>query len=264
MWSAPPQPMLLVAAIALSASCTQQALPTLKGRIVDIWGTPIQGAMVKIVDMPERQITDSHGQFTLTYTAGTHTLKAGLPGYIQEDVNVVLPEDPSAAESPILKLYPIPEEKGFHVIGSNSYIHLKAKPVRSYGNNLESRYGILEPGTASVDGTKLRFVYHGDLRQDQLMSLNVSLHALEFVPKTDLIGITTQEVDLNLHVATEEIELEVDRLKSRNNYLFQSATTLERGRVYALTTNDLLTPPDAEAFYRIAPPLRVAFPVELR
>lgn len=252
---------------ALAATLLGSACGTgdqLQGTVVDIWGDPVAGAMVKLEGQPHRPTTDADGRFAMPYIAGTHTLKAGLEGYIQEDAQVILPDEASAAEQPVLRLYPIPEEKGFHVISSDRYLKLDPKPIRGIGNNLKSLYGLQEPGGVSVDGTQLRFIYHGDLRQDQLMSLGVTLHPMDFVATAELIGVTTQEVPLNLHIADGTVDMTVERLKSRNDYLFQSTGSLERGRVYALTTNDLLTPDDDTAFRTIAPALRVAFPVELR
>ena len=182
----------------------------------------------------------------------------GLEGYIQEDVEVVVPEDAKLADHPVLRLYPIPEEKGFHVIGADRYVKVEPKPIHALGNNLKSLYGLQEPGSVSVDGSQLRFVYHGDLRQDQLMALDLSLHPLEFVKTAELVSVTTQEVPLNLYVADGEVPLRVERLKSRNDYLLSTDATLERGRVYAITTNGLLTPKDDADFRKIAPALRLA------
>jgi len=260
-----PSPNFAVLALplALLTACGGST-QMLNGTVVDIWGDPVQGAMVKIEGMRERPQTDANGRFSLPYQAGTHTLKAGKEGYIQEDVEVIVPDDAAAAEEPVLRLYPIPQDKGFHVIGSDRYIKLEPKPIHALGNNLKSLYGLQEPGSASVDGSQLRFIYHGDLRQDQLMALDISLHPLDFVKTAELIGVTTQQVPLNLHVADGELPLTITRLKSRNDYLLSTEGPLERGKVYALTTNDLLTPLDDAAFRKIAPALRVAFPVELR
>ncbi|MFT7520051.1 MAG: catechol-2,3-dioxygenase, partial [Kiritimatiellia bacterium] len=174
-----------------------------------------------------------------------------------------VPEAPGALEV-TFNLFRIPDEKGFHVIGSDDYVHLQAKPVRAYGNNIKSLYGLKEVGDASVDGSELRIVYHGTLRLDQLMALDITLHSLSFEKRAELVGVTARDVPINLYVADQEIPIEVARLKSRNDYLLRTTEPLDNQRVYALTTNGLLNPIDDEAFQRIAPPLRLAFPVELR
>lgn len=248
--------------LLLLAACT--TTPELRGTVVDIWGDPVVGAMVKLEGLPDRPVTDSNGRFILPFAPGTHTIKAGREGYIQQDQQIVVPEDPKAVSNPVLELFPIPQEKGFHAISSDGYVKLDAKPIRALGNNLKSLYGLQETGSASVDGSELRVVYHGDLRQDQLMALAVTLHKLDFVETAELVGLTTQEVPLNLYTSGEVIPMSIERLRSRNDYLFTSQGELEHGRIYALTTNDLLTPLDDESFHKIAPSLRLAFPLELR
>jgi hypothetical protein len=255
-----------VALLTLLAACSTP--PQLTGRVVDIWGSPIEGAMVKMDGFSNRPVTDAHGRFQLPLADGVHTIKAGREGYIQEDAQVEVASGAVRAagggSEVILSLYPIPVEKGFHVVGADRYHKLQPKLIRAVGNNIESLYGIREPGTTSVDGDALRFVYHGDLRHDQLMALDVSLHRLSFVERAELVSVTATDVKLDLYVADKRVPLQITRLKSRNNYLLEAAEPLDHPRVYALTTNRLLDPPDDEAFQRIAPALRLAFPVELR
>ncbi|TVQ91405.1 MAG: carboxypeptidase regulatory-like domain-containing protein [Deltaproteobacteria bacterium] len=249
----------------LFAGCTPT--PTLNGRVVDIWGSPIEGAMVKLDGSAERPITDAHGRFAMPAGEGSATLHAGREGYIQGELQVQFTDEGARTHDDgdiVVKLYPIPSEKGFHVVGPSSYIKLQPKLIRAVGSNIESLYGIREPGRISVDGEPLRFLYHGDLRYDQLMALDVSLHRLKYVERADLTSITSTDVKLDLYVSDERTPIEISRLKSRNDYLLQTTGPLERQHIYALTTNRLLDPADDESFQRIAPALRLAFPVELR
>lgn len=255
-----------IAIATLLGACS--STPQLAGRVVDIWGGPIEGAMVKIDGLPARPITDAHGRFQLPLVDGEHVVQAGREGYIQDQATVTVSAGQAStadgASEVIVRLYPIPEEKGFHVVGADRYHKLQPKLVRAVGNNIESLYGIREPGSESVDGDDLTFVYHGDLRHDQLMALDVSLHRLAFVERAELVSVTATDVKLDLFVADTRVPLEITRLRSRNNYLLRAEGPLERQRIYALTTNHLLDPPDDESFQRIAPALRLAFPVELR
>jgi len=232
--------------------------------VVDIWGDPVQGAVVKMDGVGERPTTDANGRFELPFRVGTHTLKAGREGYIQRDLQVTLPETAAEADEVVFQLYPIPDETGFHVVASDGYQKLEPRPIHAVGNNIRSLYGLRESDGPSVDGSALRFVYHGPLSRQQLAALDISLHKLEFVADAEMIGITTQQVPLNLHVSAGEIPLALTRLNSRNDYLLETEGPLERGARYALTTNDLLDPPDDEHFRRVAPTLRLAFPVEVR
>lgn len=258
--------MFCLSIVALLAACTTP--PQIAGRVVDIWGSPIEGAMVKAEGLAVRPRTDAYGRFALPLVEGTLQIQAGRKGYIQDDLEITVTEGQvqtaSGGTDVILQLFPIPSEKGFHVVGSDRYHKLQPKLVRAVGNNLGSLYGIRETGGVSVDGEELRFVYHGDLRLDQLMTLDVALHQLKFVERAEMLGITTTDVKLDLYVAEREIPIEITRLKSRNDYLLRATEPTQRQSVYALTTNRLLDPPDDDAFQRIAPALRLAFPVEVR
>lgn len=250
----------------LTVGCTPS--PDLSGRVVDIWGSPIEGAVIRIDGVGKRPVTDAYGRFALPSASGTRTLTAGREGYIQDDQQVEFTDtgvtNANGEDEVIVELYPIPTEKGFHVVGPDRYVKLDPKLVRAVGNNIESLYGIREPGSARVDGQELRFIYHGDLRYDQLMALDVSLHRLDFRERAEMPSVTATDVKLDLYVADATVPIEITRLKSRNDYLFRTTEPLERRRLYALTTNRLLDPADAESFQRIAPALRLAFPVELR
>lgn len=243
-------------------SCTSP--PRLQGTVVDIWGDPVAGAMVKMDGTNARPMTDTNGRFALPLIPGEHTLKAGMEGYIQADEVVTVPEEGAPEDPLVLELFPIPDTNGFHLVGSDGYQPLVPTAIHAVGNAIRSLYGLREIHGPSVDGTPLRFVYHGPLSQQQLASLDISLHALDFVETAELQGITVREVPLNLYTSDREIPLRMERLKSRNDYLLETSGTVPRSAHYALTTNDLLTPSDDAAFRQIAPELRVAFPVEVR
>ncbi|MFT7520553.1 MAG: hypothetical protein ACI9MC_002702, partial [Kiritimatiellia bacterium] len=65
--------------------------PQLHGTVVDLWGNPIEGALVKMDGVVDRPITDVNGRFSLPWKAGAHTVKAGREGYIQEDQSITVP-----------------------------------------------------------------------------------------------------------------------------------------------------------------------------
>lgn len=254
-------PTLLLASLPLIAACG--GTPGLTGTVVDIWGDPVQGAMVKMAGYADRPVTDVNGRFSLPLADGTHHVQAGREGYIQDEVDVTV-QGGSPESELVLELFPIPDENGFHVVGSDGYIRLDPKAVHGIGNNLKSLYGIKETSGASVDGDTLQFVYHGPLTQQQLSQLEISLHKLDFVKTAELQGVTSLEVPLNLYVSAGEVPLKIERLKSRNDYLLTTTEPLEHQVAYALTTNNLLTPADDDAFRQVAPALRLAFPIELR
>ena len=243
----------------LLAACS--ATPQLKGQVVDVWGEPVSGATVKMSGQTERPVTDANGWFALPVVTGTHTLKAGRKGYIQQDVEITVGD--ANVPSPVLTLYPQPEEKGFHLVGSGGYIHVPKQPVQAVGNNIKAFYGLRHAGDASIDGSTIRVLYHTDLSKGQVHSLEPEVHRLAFQKEAQLEGALTQQVALNLWVSDEVVEAKIVELPSGSDYLIETTGELTPGN-YALTTHKLLTPNTDEEWTRIAKPLRIAFPFELR
>jgi hypothetical protein len=236
--------------------------PAIKGQVVDVWGEPVVGATVKMSGQPERPITDANGWFSLPVVVGTHVLKAGRKGYIQSDMEVVVGAE-GAPPSPVFTLYPEPEEKGFHLVGSEGYITVPKQPVQAVGNLIKSYYGVKHIGDASIDGRAIRVVYHTSLRMDQVHGLEPEIHKLEFQREARLEGAITEEVNLNLWTSDKPIDISITALPSGSDYLIEATEELDPG-AYALVTHKLFTPDSEEDYRSIAKPLRIAFPFELR
>jgi hypothetical protein len=232
----------------------------LRGQVVDIWGNPIEGATVKMEGHAERPMTNSNGWFNLPDVSGEQKIKAGREGYIEDEIRVTVGKD---AAPPILRLYPRPEKTGFFVVGSNGYEVLQPEPVKALGNEIKAVYGVKTLGDTSVDGDEIKIVYHTELRLDQVMTLEPEFHKLSFKRDAELHGALSTEVRVNLWVSEKPLETVISPLKSRTDYLITTKTSLESG-AYALTTYNLLNPSSDEAFDKIAKPLRLIFPVELR
>ena len=249
---------LLLLSSVLLVACKTDAL---RGQVVDIWGNPIEGATVKMEGQTERPMTDSNGWFPLPKVTGTHTVKAGRQGYIEDVLQVTIGEGEQS--SPVIHLYPEPEEKGFYIVGSQGYQSLQPQPIQAIGSEIKALYGLKNLGDASVDGNSLRIIYHTDLRLAQVMTLEPVLHKMAFQRDAELQGALTTSARINLWTSEEKLETKLDPMKSKSDYLIQVEGPLEPG-AYALTTHNLLTPADTESFRMIAKPLRIAFPFELR
>ncbi len=237
--------------------------PTLDGKVVDIWGNPIEGATVMMVGQPERPLTDVEGNYHLPLIEGKHQVKAGREGYIQDsvEVEVLAGEDPPG---PLFQLYPKPKEYGFYLVGPGAYAELAASEVVTVGNVLRSHRGLKELGEASMEGTTMRVLFHTELKLDEIMRLGLELHALDFVREAELTGpIQNQMVDINLYVSKKELPIEVKPLRSRTDYLITSTEPLEPG-AYAFQTQELLNPKDPARFNQIPEELRVVFAFEAR
>jgi len=246
--------------LLLLAACTAE--PHIEGRVLDVWDHPVEGATVVMEGVSERPLTDELGRFELPVVAGTHKVKAGREGYIQdhEDVEIVDGQPPPPLT---FHLYKSPEEAGFYVIGIDDYIRLEPQPVVQFGSDLQVIHGLREIGEQETDGSTLRVLFHTPLKMDQVMRLGLQLHRLEYTRSARMVGtIDMQDVDVNLWTSVEDVDTEVTPLRSRNDYLIESKTPV-KGGAYAFDTQNLLDGKDANAFDEIPEPLRVAYAMEL-
>jgi hypothetical protein len=120
--------------LLLPAAC-DTTTQMIEGKVVDIWGNPIEGATVMVVGGTERPLTDADGRYRIAKTTGPLQVKAGRKGYIQdhEEFEVKPGED---VAGPLFELFPKPEEAGFFVVGAGKYVKLAPSTVYSVGNAL--------------------------------------------------------------------------------------------------------------------------------
>jgi len=250
----------LLALLVLLIGCKETK--TLDGQVVDIWGNPVPEATVVMEGQTTRPSTDAYGNFSLPLLPGKQKIKAGRDGYIQEhvEVEVVEGEEPPRI---IVRLHPKPETPGFYVVGKGDYIRLEPEKVYSMGNELASITGI-KAVQARVESDPFEIVFHTDLRMDEIMRLGLEMHQLEY-KKTAMVpsALGMDEVKVNLWVSKGEIPVEVDAMRSRNDYKVTTSETLEPGW-YAFHTQDLLDPKEPGVFSTVPESLRVAYPFELR
>jgi hypothetical protein len=237
--------------------------PMLDGKVVDVWGNPIEGATVMMVGQTERPLTDPEGNYHLTPVEGRQQIKAGREGYIQDSAELEI----AAGKPPLgptFQLYPKPSEYGFYVVGPGAYSKLEAAEVVSRGNILRSARGLREVGEAYQEGSRLRVLFHTELKLDEIMRLGLELHKLKYMEKAELTGpIANQTVDVDLWISEREVPVEVKPLRSRTDYLIASNEELQPG-YYAFQTQGLLDPKDTDRFNQIPEELRVVFPFEVR
>lgn len=251
--------------ILVLAACQTTTSPEVEGRVVDIWGNPVPGATVMMVGGTERPLTDADGRYAIPRMEGTHLMKAGAKGYIQDHVEVQVEGD-ETPEGPVFTLYPKPEEAGFHLIATGRYEKLEHKLVHSVGNTLRSYRGIRSTGDALAETSRPQVVFHTELRHDEIMRLGLELHRLEYLREAELPSpLGKKQVSVNLYVDAAEVPIELKPLRSKTDYLLQPVEPLEPG-FYAFQTQDLLSSDEeaAERFEQIPEELRVVFPFEVR
>jgi hypothetical protein len=247
--------------LALLSACG--TTPAIEGKVVDIWGNPIEGATVMVVGGSERPLTDADGRYRLARTEGAIQIKAGRKGYIQEQAEIVVREG-ETPPGPLFELYPKPESAGFWLVTPGRYVRLDQRLVHSVGNALRSMRGIQSLGEAEAEVESPRIVFHTELRSDEIERLGLELHRLKFIGDAPLTGVTgTTNVAVNLYVDDAEIPIEVEPLRSKTDYLVVPTEPLEPGG-YAFQTQELLSPGESDRFDEIPEELRVVFAFSVR
>jgi len=237
--------------------------PAVEGKVVDIWGHPVEGATVMMVGQGEKPLTDGEGRYRLPRVEGTHELKAGRKGYIQAHATLDV-QGEATPSGPVFELYPKPEEPGFYAITSGQYIHLQPETVHSVGNDLRTFRGLKSKGEASVDTEELEVIFHTELTYDEILRLGLSLRKLEYLPAGKVPGpLKPTKVKVGLYTDAGEVPLSIEPMKSRTDYMLTPKEPVERG-VYAFQTQHLLDEHDPERFDQLPEELRQVFPVELR
>jgi hypothetical protein len=248
--------------VLLLAACNSTEM--VEGKVVDIWGNPIEGATVMVVGGDERPLTDREGRYRLARIEGTHVVKAGRKGYIQDHHDlVVTPGQP--AEGPLFELYPKPEERGIFAVGAGQYVPLSPVKVHATGSVIQTLRGVEAIGDGRVETANPRFVYHTDLREDEILRLGLELRRLVWTREADVTGpMGPTRVSVNLWIDGGAVPMEITPLRSKTDYLLTVGEPLVEGEAYAFQMQDLLTPGAEEQFERIHEDLRVVYPFEMR
>lgn len=254
-----------IGVVALLAGCSQE--PRIEGVVMDIWDNPVEGATVVVEGETERPLTDRAGRFSLPYVPGKQHMKAGREGYIQEHADLTFPEDPSSpdAPKPLFRLYPKPEEAGFYIIGTDAYTRLDPQPVTLVGDtDLQTYRGMRFVGDGRAEGTQLKVLFHTPLKMDKVMRLDLRLHRMQYVQSAKMTSVVGDvPVDINLWTPADDVDLTVEPLRSRTDYLLTSADALPAG-TYAIDAQGLLKGSSDAEFHEVPEPWRIAYPIEMR
>lgn len=248
---------LLVSLVA----CTPTS--TIDGKVVDIWGNPIEGATVMVVGGSERPLTDADGRYHLVRVEGDLEIKAGRKGYIQDHATLSV-KPGELPPGPLFELYPKPEAAGFWLVTPGRYVKLDQRLVHSVGNDLRTVRGIQSVGEAEAEVEQPKIVFHTELRQDEIERIGLELHRLKFVPDAQLTAVTGQTaVAVNLYVDDGEVPIDMTPLRSKTDYLVVPKDKLEPGG-YAFQTQELLSPGENDRFDEIPEELRLVFAFGVR
>ncbi|MEZ4316846.1 MAG: hypothetical protein R3F61_05070 [Myxococcota bacterium] len=250
--------------LLLLFACTEP--PQLKGRVVDIWNEPVEGATVLMEGAGERPLTDEFGVYSMKVVPGKHEMKAGKKGYIQEAVEVELKEGDK--EGPVFQLYRKPDDIGFYAVTVGDYLKLEPATVKVVGHDLDALYGIENPSEKIyVEGDQIRIVYRIDLAMHQLQQLGLEIRKLKYIAETTMVSVGGgQETPVPIHMWVDDGDVKFDlvKLKSKGHYLMTTTEPLDHDSMYVVQAQDLLTPKDPDTWKAIPESLRTVHPIFLK
>jgi hypothetical protein len=236
--------------------------PGLAGRVVDIWGNPVEGATVRLAGHSEQPLTDREGRYRLPLFVGPREVRVGRQGYVQDRREVT--GDGRPGEAPLFELYPMPEHYGLYLVNAGTYARLPETRVAEIGASGALLRGVRSTGDVVADSSRLRVVFHTPLKVEEIGRLDLELHRLAYVKDAEIMGaIAPVRAAVNLWVSDGEIPLEVTPLRSRTDNLVTAADALPPG-MYALQTQGLLARGDDRRAFALPEELRVVFPFEVR
>lgn len=251
-----------VVALLLLSACTEPQ--KIEGKVVDVWGEPVEGATVLMEGAPSRPVTDKEGRYSFPMSTGKHVMKAGKEGYIQEHAELVVADGADNVDGPTFHLFLKPTDPGFYVVGANGYTKLEPQMVHTVGSDFDPLRGLKATGNAKADHTPLKVLFHTPLNYEDILKLGLELHELEFVEKRELAGpLGNQQVDVNLHVSKREVPITISKMRSPTDYLIDIGADVESGK-FAFQAQELLDSPNQEAFDRIPEELRQVFAFEYK
>ena len=101
-------------------ACTK---PVIRGKVVDLFKKPVEGAEVSIPNTTFTVRTDGNGSYAVSYVPGQFTLQVRKDGYTSETLpwNVAEKAELPAAD---VVLYPVPEDAGVYLIGAGKLVPL--------------------------------------------------------------------------------------------------------------------------------------------
>ena len=237
------QRALVTSTAVFLASCTCGSTPMIHATVVDLWDNPVELADVSVegTEGVEGKITtNADGKFEIP-TAPEVKISLSREGIVPHTTTVK--QEKEAADTNLtIKVVPVPETPGFHLVGPDSYLPLSAQPVVRVGTQLKTWHGIQSAGDFDVKGTPFRVVYHApNLKLDEIARLNIELHRLTFVESTKVDSVDgPAEVNVNLWTSGGEVEVVREGLGDNENYVYR-VDELPPG-TYAFASQDLLNP----------------------
>lgn len=245
--------------------------PVIKGKVLDIWENPVEGALIQMEGSVEGQTSNSSGEFSFAIENSSDTnlrFRAGADKYIHDVEVVVFSASEDNDQLPVVTfhLYPEPSSKGFHAIGNREYETLDGHSTKRVATKLEAYHGLNSIGKVTfAENEKQHFLFYSSLRKEEIKQIDLSLHRLEFKEEEEVKGVlgeTPIEIDLWL-AKGNVLPFGLRTLDQEDMYLIELTKPLDKG-VYAFHSGNYLTSADPRKEDTIPEELKVAYPFEIK
>ncbi len=236
---------------------------TLSGKVLDIWGKPIEGATVVVEGVLERNYTAENGLFSIEVEQPAARVMVGKDGYIKDILEPTAKDEEEDYDPLAFELYPEPEKPGFFGVGREKYVELGAQRIQLIGTDLQHFAGVQDIPEEHLPKGKVEFVFTTKLRPSEIAQMNLHLSKLEFIDKTRIKGVFgAQDATVQLWSAGEDVAFDLEQLASREDYLIRARDDLPAG-IYAFHAHDVLHEEDERVLRSLPREQQVAFPFEV-
>jgi len=237
---------------------------TLSGKVLDIWGKPIEGATVVVEGVLERNYTTSNGAFVIEVEDPASRVMVGKDGYIKDILDTSAKSEEEDYDPLAFSLYPEPETPGFYGVGREKYVALGSQRIQLVGTDLQHFAGVQDIPEEFLPRGKVEFVFTTKLRPSEIAQMNLHLSKLEFVDKTRIKGVFgAEDATVQLWSAGDDVTFDLEQLASREDYLIKARDDLPPG-IYAFHAHDVLHEEDERVLRSLPREQQVAFPFEVR
>jgi len=210
------------------------------GTVQDIWSKPIEGSEVYMKDVEKPAKTSSSGSFSFLAREGSMGFRVSKEGYIPNTGKLDYKKG-EPAPSINIQLYPTAEKNGFWYIGEKKYQLVDAQKIFKKESNARRILGLYDVGSIKIKKNKPVFVFRTTLRKEQLSQLDLELHSLRFIDKTNFNALTgPQEVDIDLWVPDTQAAFDIRKLGTEDHFLIELREELQPG-VYAFHSQGVLS-----------------------
>ncbi|MBM4367670.1 MAG: carboxypeptidase regulatory-like domain-containing protein [Deltaproteobacteria bacterium] len=237
---------------------------TLSGKVVDIWGHPVEGATVVVEGVMERNYTASNGAFSIEVEQAATRVMVGKDGYIKDILEPTAKSEEEDYDPLAFELYPQPEKPGFYGVGRDKYVELGAQRIQLIGTDLQHYAGVQDIPEEHLPTGPVEFVFSTKLRPSEIAQMNLHLSKLEFIDKTRIKGVFgAQDATVQLWSAGDDVSFDLEQLASREDYVIRARGEMAPG-IYAFHAHDVLHEEDERVLRSLPREQQVAFPFEVR